>query len=70
MNTPSMALYNAKNWAHGQSSEEIQTEINRIDKMWLMGPTFEFPGNANYQYVRMNALKGILEDRKQGISPS
>ena len=60
MNSQPTAIYNATCWAEGKTNEEIKAEINRIHKMWGAGPDFQFPGNAHYQYTRMETLRRIV----------
>ena len=52
--------YDAECWANGKSPDEIKTEIARINSMWEMGPNYQFPGNASYQFSRMQALKELV----------
>lgn len=54
------AAYSATNWANGKTLDEIQIEINRINKIWEMGRDFQFAGNAYYQYFRMITLEQIM----------
>lgn len=58
------ARYSANLWA-SRSSSDIEQEINRISKYWEMGPNFQFPGNAHYQFARMETLKKILGERTE-----
>jgi len=57
-----IAVYDADCWSIGKSKEEIRKEIEHIKAMWLMGPEFQFPHSAAYQYSKEMRLREILAD--------